>query len=338
VNGSRRRSAALAGIVSAAALAASLLWGGTGGDVAAAASSPRTGVVVVNTHLAFDQSAAAGTGIVLSGSGLVLTNNHVIRGSSTIHVTDPSDGLTFSARVLGYSVSKDIALLQIEHPRRLHPARLGNSSTARIGQSVTAVGNAGGTGSLSVVTGRVTGLGRAISVGDDQGSSSRLVGLIETSAPLQPGDSGGPLLAGGRVIGIDAAASGMSGFDEADGFAIPINTALGIARQVESGRRTSTVHVGPTAFLGVGLAPPDYPGDSQGAIVKVVYPRATADRAGIEVGDVITRLGGRLIDSAARLHNVILQLVPGKPVRLAWTDTSGSTRTATVRLTAGPPQ
>lgn len=330
---------ALAGIASAAALAASALWGGARGDVAAAASTPRTGVVVVNTNLAFDGSSAAGTGIVLSGSGLVLTNNHVIRLATTIHVTDPSDGLRFSARVLGYSISKDIALLQLKNPRRLHPARIGNSSTARVGQSVTAVGNAGGTGSLAVVTGRVTGLGRAITVSDDRGSSNRLIGLIETSAPLQPGDSGGPLLAAGRVIGVDAAASGTSGFaEENDGYAIPINTAISIARQIESGRRSSTVHVGPTAFLGVELSPPDYPGDSEGAIVQSVVPGTAADRAGIAGGDVITRVGSRLIDSGTRLHNVILQAVPGKPIRIVWTDTVGATRSATVRLTAGPPQ
>jgi S1-C subfamily serine protease len=331
---------ALAGIASAAALGASALWGGAGGDVAAAASSPRTGVVVVDTNLALNGGSAAGTGIVLSGSGLVLTNNHVIRGATTIQVTDPSDGLTFSARVLGYSISKDIALLQLKNPRRLHPAQIGNSSTARVGQYVTAVGNAGGTGSLAVVTGRVTGLGRAITVSDDQGSSTnRLVGLIETSAPLQPGDSGGPLLAAGRVIGVDAAASGTSGFvEENDGYAIPINTAISIARQIESGRRSSTVHVGPTAFLGVELSPPDYPGDSEGAIVQSVVPGTAADRVGIERGDVITRVGSRLIDSGTRLHNVILQAVPGKPIRIVWTDTAGATRSATVRLTAGPPQ
>jgi S1-C subfamily serine protease len=141
------------------------------------------------------------------------------------------------------------------------------------------------------------------------------------------------------VIGVDAAASGTSGFDAPDGYAIPINTALGIARQIESGRRSSTAHVGPTAFLGVVLRPPDYPDDSEGAIVQAVAPGTAAERAGIEGGDVITRIGGRQIDSAARLRNVILQTVPGKPIRLAWTTaTTGATRTATVRLTAGPPQ
>jgi S1-C subfamily serine protease len=175
---------------------------------------------------------------------LVLTNDHVIRGATGIQIDDPS-GLTSSARVLGYSVSKDIALLQLRNPRGLHPARMGNSSTARVGQSVTVVGNAGGTDSLTVMTGRITGLRRAITVsGDESESSSRLVGLIETSAPLLPGDSGGPLLAGGRVIGVNVAGSATSGFGgENDSYAIPINTATSIARQIESGRRSSAVHV-----------------------------------------------------------------------------------------------
>ena len=342
MKGTSRRLALPAAVVAVSiALGSALLLGRAGDAVSAPAAGPRTGVVVVNTNtnLAFVHSAAAGTGIVLSGSGLVLTNNHVIRGASTIRVTDPSDRRTFSARVLGYSVSKDIALLQLKNPRGLHPARLGNSSTARTGQFVTAVGNAGGTGSLSVVTGRVIGLGQAITVSDDNGGTNRLVGLIETSAPLQPGDSGGPLLANGRVIGVDAAASGTTGFgDTNEGYAIPINTALSIAHQVESSRRSSTVHIGSTAFLGVLLQQPDYPGGSEGAIVQQVLPGTAAERAGIESGDVITRVGSRLIDSADRLHNVILQVVPGKPIRIVWTDTSGFTRVATVRLAAGPPQ
>jgi S1-C subfamily serine protease len=223
--------------VSAAALGASLLWGGTG-CAGGGLSSPRTGVVIVNTD------HASGTGIVLSRSGLVLTNNHVIRDATTIGIIDPS-GLTFTARVIGYSVSKDIALLQIRNPRELHPARMGNASTARVGQSVTAVGNAGGTQTLTVVTGRVTGLRRAITVSGDNGGSSRMAGLIETSAGILGGDSGGPLLAGGRVIGVNVAAIPGRGFgEEYDSYAIPINTAISIARQIESGHRSSTVHVG----------------------------------------------------------------------------------------------
>jgi S1-C subfamily serine protease len=332
------RTAFTAAVVAAVIVTASALFFGRAGT-ASSAVGPRTGVVVVDTNLAFVGSAAAGTGIVLSPSGLVLTNNHVIRGATKISVTDPSDGKTFPARVLGYSVLKDIALLQLQHPSGLKAARLGNSSSARVGQAATAVGNAGGTGSLSVVTGRVTALRRSISVSDDQGGSTRLVDLIETSAPLQPGDSGGPLLVNGRVIGVDAAASRTSVFDDSgDGFAIPINTALSIAHQIRSGRRSSTVHIGPTAFLGVLLARPDYPDDSSGAIVQSVVSGSAAARAGIEGGDVITGAAGREIASASDLRSVMLQIAPGKALRLLWTDSSGRSRSATVRPPAGPPQ
>jgi S1-C subfamily serine protease len=339
MNGTLRRLALPVAVVAAAmSIGAALLLGRASGAVSAPTAGPRTGVVVVDTNL-LGGSDAAGTGIVLSKSGLVLTNNHVIRGTTTIRVTDPSDGLTFPARVLGYSIAKDVALLQLTNPRGLVPARLGNSSTARIGQVVTAFGNAGGTGSLSVVTGRVTALRRSITVSDDQGHAGRLVGLIETDAPLEPGDSGGPLLANGRVIGVDAAAAGGTGFtDASDGYAIPINVALSIARQIESGRRSSTVHVGPTAFLGVLLAQADYPGDAQGAIVQRVVSGSAADRAGIEDGDVITLAGGRAIVSASGLQRVMFRAVPGKPLRLAWTDVLGRTRRATVYPAAGPPQ
>jgi S1-C subfamily serine protease len=339
MSGIPQRLALLAAAVAAStALGSAILLGHASGAVSASTSGPRTGVVVVetNTNLALVHSSAAGTGIVLSSSGLVLTNNHVIRGATAVHVKDPSDGLTFSAKVLGYSALKDVALLQIQHPRNLKPARLGNSSSARIGQAVTAVGNAGGTGSLTVVTGRITGLGQAITVSDDEGSTNRLIGMIETNAPLQPGDSGGPLLSGGRVIGVDAAASGTSGFDQAsDGYAIPINSAVAIAKQIESGRKSSTVHVGPTAFLGVLLSPDE---SASGAVVQDVVPGSAAARAGIQGGDVIVRAGGRTITSAGQLHSVVLQAVPGKPLRVTWVDSFGSRTTATIRPTAGPPQ
>jgi len=335
------RLALPAAVISAAIVVGAALLLGRAGAAPTTASSHRTGVVVVTTNLlGGGDNSAAGTGIVLTSSGRVLTNNHVIRGASSIRVTDPSDGLSFSAKVLGYSVSKDVALLQLQKPRGLKPARIGNSSTARVGQRVLAVGNAGGTGNLTTVTGRVIAVGRSIDVSDDDGVSNRLVGLIKTDAPLQPGDSGGPLLANGRVIGIDVAAGSSGSFSNSftEGYAIPINRVVSIAHQIQAGRRSTTVHVGPTAFLGVLLWPPDYPNDSSGAIVKNVIPGLAAARAGVKSDDVITAAGGRAIASGADLRRVMLQAVPGQPLRLVWTDSSGSTRKATVRPAAGPPQ
>lgn len=300
-------------------------------------ASARTGVVIINTNLAYQYGGAAGTGIVLTSAGRVLTNNHVVRGATTIHVTDPSDGLTFSARVAGYSVSKDVALLQIQNPRGLKPASLGNSSSVKVGQAISAVGNAGGTGSLTTVTGRITSLNQSITVSDDQGSTNRLTGMIETSAPLQPGDSGGPLLYGGRVVGMDAAASRGSGFNQYDdSFAIPISAATSVVSTVLAGHSTSTVHVGATAFLGVLLEHPS--GDVQGAAVQDVVQGSAASRAGIQGGDVIVRAGGHSIGSATDLQHVILQVTPGKPLTISWVDGFGTKHNASVRPAAGPPQ
>jgi S1-C subfamily serine protease len=304
---------------------------------ARASSAARTGVVIINTNLAYQYGGAAGTGIVLTSSGEVLTNNHVVRGATTIHVADPSDGLTYSAKVLGYSVSKDVALLQLQNPRGLTPAKLRSSSPVKVGQAITAVGNAGGSGSLTVVTGRITSLGQSITVSDDQGGTNRLTDMIETSAPLQPGDSGGPLLYGGRVVGMDAAASRTGGENQyGDSFAIPISTAGSVVHQILGGRSTSAVHVGPTAFLGVLLDRSS--SDVQGAAIQDVIPGSAAYKAGMGSGDVIVRAGGHTISSATDLQHVILQVSPGKPLGISWVDSAGSRRSATVRPAAGPPQ
>ncbi len=337
MNGRLLRLSLLAAVGSAAVVVASALaLGRASTAVAVTASTARTGVVVVETNLAYTDGAAAGTGIVLTSSGEVLTNNHVIRGATTIRVTDVSTHRSYTAHVVGYSVSNDIAVLQLVNAHGLRTATTGDSSGVSTGDRVTAVGNAGGTGSLTVVTGRVTGLGQAITVSDEQGGSNRLTGMIQTNAPLQPGDSGGPLLENGRVIGVDAAA-GRSGYDGSQGFAIPINTATSIAGQIESGHRSSTVHVGPTAFLGV-LLDTSYGQDVSGASVRDVVPGSAADRAGLGNGDTITGLAGRTVTTPASLQKVVLQLSPGKPVLLRWTDGYGYSRSATVRPAAGPPQ
>src|SRR5438105_234402 len=175
-----------------------------------------TGVVVVDTKLAYQGGAAAGTGIVLTSSGEVLTNNHVIQGATSVDVVVPGTSHHYSARVVGYDQTADVAVLQLSGASNLKTAALGDSSKLTTGQAVHAVGNAGGTGTLTPAGGTITGLGKAITVGDTQGASKRLTGLIETNAALQPGDSGGPLLtANGRVIGMDTAASTGFGFQAA---------------------------------------------------------------------------------------------------------------------------
>ena len=186
-----------------------------------------TGVVVINTNLAYQGAQAAGTGMVLDSSGEILTNNHVIRGATTIKIVVPGTGRSYPAKVIGYDATGDVAVLQASGASNLKTVALGSSATLKVGQLVKAVGNARGAGSLVKAVGQITGLARTITVNDDSGGTATLRNLIETSAALQPGDSGGPLFdAAGKVIGMDSAASGSGRYQDistTDGYAIPIN-------------------------------------------------------------------------------------------------------------------
>jgi S1-C subfamily serine protease len=213
------------------------------------------------------QATSAGTGIVLTSNGEVLTNNHVINGATSIKVTDVGNGKTYTATVVGYDASHDVAVIQLQNASGLTVASLGDSSTVKTGDNVTALGNAGGKGGTpSVAAGNVTALNQSITASDDlSGTSEQLTGLIETNADIQPGDSGGSLVnAYGQVIGMDTAASSsgsqspsqsQSSQAPEQAYAIPINDALSIAKQIESGTTTSDVHIGATAFLGVEIQP-----------------------------------------------------------------------------------
>src|SRR4051812_439799 len=244
----RRTLLALAAVLSAALTA--------GAQSALAATPSSRGVVVIQTNLQYQGAAAAGTGMVIRPGGEVLTNNHVIRGATAIRVVVPSTRRSYTATVLGYDIADDIALLKLNGAPNLSTVTLGNSAKVRRGQVVTAIGNAGGTGTLVSASGTVTGIGRSITVQDDQGGTMQLRSLIQTNAELRPGDSGGPLFdRTGRVIGVDAAASVDFAFDSgsSQGYAIPINRALALAKQIEAGRTSELVHIGPTAFLGVSV-------------------------------------------------------------------------------------
>lgn len=299
----------------------------------------RTGVVTISVRVATG-GAGSGTGIVLTSSGDVLTNNHVIRGATSIRVTVPTTGRTYSATVEGYSIARDIALLDLKNAANLSTATFGDSDDVRIGDDIVTVGNAGGTG-LTVKSGRVVSVNRSITVRDDDGTPSRLSGLIETTAPLRPGDSGGPLLLDGEVVGMDAAASSTLSFGTAsgEGYAIPIDTVLRIARQIEAGHRTSNVHVGPTAYLGVSLADGfGFEGDATGAVVQAVSATSPAAKAGLGAGDVIKSFAGRRVRNAAALRAIIVRLSPRQIVRVVWVDPFSGQTSARVRLGSGPPQ
>jgi S1-C subfamily serine protease len=338
-----RRAAAGAALL--ATLAATVLWAHAARPSAPRSSAVDTGVVDIVTSLGYEGAAAAGTGIVLSNTGEVLTNNHVIRGATTIRVSDPGTGRSYRATVVGYDISADIALLKVNGAASLQTAPRGSSSGLTVGEHVTAVGNAGGTGGTPTVTsGRVTALHQAITVGDETGLLQRLTGLIETDASLQPGESGGPLLdRANRVIGIDTAASPSFRLAPGrhQGFAIPIDSALSIVRQIEAGRPSAAVHVGPTAFLGIDVAPStSSPGSgaTSGVLVRAVVRGSPAEHAGLAPGDVIVALDGRTISSPTSLTSAMLRVPPGATVHLRWLDPAGNVRSGDARPISGPPQ
>jgi S1-C subfamily serine protease len=311
------------------------------------------GLVDVVSTLGYQRAEAAGTGMVLTSSGEVLTNNHVIAGATSISATDIGNGHTYTAKVVGYDQSKDIAVLQLQGASGLKTVDLGDSSTAAVGQSVTALGNAGGKGGIpSVVTGKITGLNASITASDEgSGTSEQLTGMINDDANIQPGDSGGPLVSSsGQVIGINTAASQQNGFqiqsgqpDQTQAFAIPINVATSIARQIEAGRASSTVHIGATAFLGVqvlsaGQAQSEGVPSGSGAALAGVLPGSGAQNAGLGQGDVITSVDGHSVTSPSTLQTAMEQHHPGDNVTIGWTDQGGQSHSATVHLASGPAQ
>lgn len=251
---------------------------GVGGDgsgpspqITAATAQEQRGVVDIDTVLDYGTGEAAGTGIVLTPDGDILTNNHVVEGSTSIRVTDVTSRRTYAATVVGTDATDDVAVLHLQGASGLHPATLASADAqdaVTAGTPVTAVGNAGGTGGTpSAAEGTVLALGRTITASDETSSSDseNLAGMIEVQAAIESGDSGGPLYANGAVIGIDTAASASSGpsyrtaadaqpATPATGYAIPIGKALQIARQITSGVANATIHQGYPAFLGVQVA------------------------------------------------------------------------------------
>jgi S1-C subfamily serine protease len=299
-----------------------------------------SGVVTIDTNLGYEGGAAAGTGMVLTSSGEILTNNHVINGATSITVAVPGSGHRYGARVVGYDVSDDVAVLQLSGASNLKTISVSTSAATR-GQRVRALGNAGGTGSLSSAPGRITGVGKTITAGDDQGDSETLNGLIETNAGVVAGDSGGPLLdSHGRVIAMVTAAStggGTFGFQDVasnDAYAIPIAKALRIANAIEAGKRSSTIHVGPTAFLGIQVASSD---TSSGALIVGVVSGGPSARAGLSSGDLITKVGSRTVASPAGVGSIVSTKQPGQKLQIVYLDEAG-THTVTVTLGTGPPR
>ncbi len=327
--------------------------GSLGGSVlttAEVASKVDPGLVDINTTLGYQQAAAAGTGLVVTSTGEVITNNHVIEGATTIEATDIGNGKTYKATVVGYDRSHDIAVLQLQDASGLQTVTLGSSSSAQPGQKVVALGNAEGRGGTpSVVTGQIVSLNASITASDESaGTSERLHGLIRHDAAIQPGDSGGPLVnTAGDVIGIDTAASSQDfqiqggSSNETAAFAIPIDEAVTVAKQIDEGKGSGQIHIGATAFVGVEVsstsqAQADGVPAGSGALIAGVVAGSPAEQSGFTAGDVITSVDGQHVSSALSLQQTLEQHHPGDRVSIGWTSHNGQKHSTAVTLTSGP--
>jgi S1-C subfamily serine protease len=330
----------------ASVLAALVATGIASGVALARTSAARigSGIVVIRTSLAYEGASAAGTGMVLTSSGEILTNNHVIRGATKVTVVVPGTNHAYTATVVGYDVADDVAVLSAAGASNLATLTTAPSFKLSVGDRVTAVGNAGGTGTLTSAKGTVTQLDRSIVVSDDSGGAARLTGLIGADAEVEPGDSGGPLLnSAGAVIGMNTAAS--TGYvsrssSATQAYAIPITKALSIVRQIDSRRASARVHIGATSFLGILVASPLRNGDfaSPGVVIAGVTHGGPAEAAGLTAGDVITAIDGHAMSTQSSITTAILAKKPGSKAIIRLVDSSGVARSATVTLASGPAQ
>ena len=311
---------------------------------ASATTAQELGVVDIDTVLGYDGAQAAGTGLVLTSSGEILTNNHVVEGSTSITVTVVATGQSYQASVVGTDLTADVAVLQLGGASGLSTANLAGSAVT-VGDAVTGVGNAGGVGGTPAASpGTVTATDQQITTqAEGSAAAETLTGLIETDADIQAGDSGGPLFnAADQVVGIDTAAE-QGGYTTA-GYAIPISTAVSIAGRIESGQGSTTITIGYPAFLGVQVSPTTtgggyrslQPTTTAGALISGVVTGGPAERAGLTAGDTITGIDGTAIGGTADLTSVLAGHTPGQTVTITWTDTTGSVHTAAVTLATGP--
>jgi S1-C subfamily serine protease len=333
-------------------------------------------VVDITATLGYSDETASGTGFfVVPRDGIVLTNNHVIRGATSVTVTVPETQRSYQAQIVGADTSADIAVLRIEPQPGVPSAPIGDSATVSVGSTVVAIGNRAGAGGPPVLApGVITATGRTIAAADGaSGFTETLHDMLQTTAKIQPGDSGGPLAdSAGVVIGVDTAAG--AGGPEA-GYAIPINTAISAERQIVSGSPSPGIVLGVGGFLGVivpsttapspqaqaaeerslgtdpaGATPqtgclPTEAGAgvpaavapvNSGALVDGVLCGTAADAAGLTAGDVIITADGHAVSSPDALTAIVNACRPGSVVEITWVSPADATRTSRVRLDPAP--
>jgi S1-C subfamily serine protease len=283
----------------------------------------------------------------------------VIDEATQVSATLVDSGKTYTARVIGYDSTDDVALLQLVGASGLKTVNLGNSSKVTVNEAVLALGNAGGRGGLpSTAQGTILALDKSIQASDQgAGTTENLKGMLETNAPIEEGDSGGPLVNGsGQVVGMDTAANTSEsqsgeGTPATQGFAIPINRAVSIADAIADGKASTSVHLGLAGFMGVNVADANSPADCEaggdgfgglggyspavnsGALICTVAQGAPAAASGLAGGDVITSVNGSTVSSADGLTTLMADSKPGSQLTVVYVDENGARHTTTVTLT-----
>ncbi len=289
-----------------------------------------------NSFYGATANEAAGTGIIVSTDGYVMTNNHVIDGATQVSVVDSNGESYEDVSVIGRDPLNDIAFLKIKSDKTFTAASLGNSSTIRTGQQVVAIGNALGQYSNTVTSGIISGTGRPITASTSSGNTESLTDLIQTDASINPGNSGGPLVnMSGQVIGINTAivedANGI-------GFAIPINSTKGVLAGVLENGKVSRSYLG-VSYLTIT---PDVAREHNLSVNSGAYVYTSADpspveangpagKAGIKEGDVITKINGKVVGSEGSLSSILGEYRPGDKITITYLR-DGKEQTATVNL------
>jgi S1-C subfamily serine protease len=348
---------------------------------AAVEAKVEPGLVDITATLKYDGEAAEGTGMILSPSGLVLTNNHVIDGATSVSVILVGSRAHYRARVVGYDSTDDVALLKLNGASGLTAVRFGNSSQVSLGTPVLALGDAEGKGGVTPAPGTIDALNRSIQASDaGTGTVEDLNHMLQTNAKIQQGDSGGALVNNaGQVIGMITAANtsgGPGSPGSTTGFAIPIDSALAIARRIAAGDASSTVYIGTPGFLGVVVAhsnspnprqqafdeqqslrgggdrgnaaaclaadqrPPGVPAAiapvSTGALILGVLCGSAVQGAGLAPGDAITSINGQAVTTPGSLSAITARYHQGAVVSVGWVSVNGTRHTTSVRLGSGP--
>lgn len=280
---------------------------------------------------------AAGTGIIVGKDGYILTNKHVVDGAKSIKVISSTGEVYEDVDMIGVDPLNDIAFLKIKNVSDLPVATLGDSTTLKIGQQVIAIGNSLGQYQNTVTSGIISGTNRPIQAATESGGTEMLTDLIQTDAAINPGNSGGPLLnAKGQVIGINTAIAQDA---EGIGFAIPINSAKGILKQILDGGGFKRAYLG-VQYLSITpevareyklpVTKGAYVYTESGAAVVAGGP---ADKAGIKKGDIILSVNGVDVGERGSVASLVSEYAPGDVVEIK-VRTGNDTRTVKVTLGA----